>query len=77
MAAPESWASRHHLLQVPYTSVLLGLQLEAGKGLSGPTPAPPGAPPFFFQSLVLLLQDFVLHRLRDVGYKPGRNELDA
>lgn len=45
MAAPESWDSRHHLRRVPYTSVLLGLQLEAGKGLSGPTPAPPHSQP--------------------------------
>ena len=45
MAAPESWASGHHLRRVPYTSVLLGLQLEAGKGLSGPTPAPPHSQP--------------------------------
>lgn len=45
MAAPESWVSGHCLLRVPYTSVLLELQLETGKGLSGPTPAPPHPQP--------------------------------
>lgn len=72
-------------LWVSYTSVLLGLELEAGMALlgigpgPGPTPArpQPPVPHLLPECLVLLLQNLVLHRLRNVRHEPGSDKLDA
>lgn len=77
-------------LWVLYTSVLLGRELEAGVGwvgISGQAHPRPGAsttppsstpvPQLLPEPLVFLLQNLVLHCLRDVRHKPGSDELDA
>lgn len=83
--SPSSWApGLLGQLWVSYTSVLLGLELEAGMGLlgirakalgPGPTPAWPLPP--IPECPVLVFQNLVLYRLRDIRHEPGSNELDA